>query len=139
MFRVIIQSRTPGRGAFRYRLWFPLAALAGLTLAGAIGEGVARIVRQERDAPPPAAAVPRQETPEGLPNYMVDSLSASRRVDELARRTRGDFNRLTELEQRWINGMAAGYGHELLRMRARHSGIKPQGVAPRARKPQPAR
>jgi hypothetical protein len=76
--------------------------------------------------PPPAR-------PGGLPHYMQDPGAASDLVNELARRTRGDYELLSDLEQKWINGMTAGYGHELLRMRAQMQGIEPEGAPPRVR------
>src|SRR5688500_15943895 len=111
------------------------AVLGGLVLVGAVGNLFGSMLPAPT-APAPTAPAP--ETPERLPDYIADSRAGSERVSEIARRTRGDFTRATELEQRWLNGMTAGYGHELLRSRARLLGIKPEGPPPRKRGAAPA-
>jgi hypothetical protein len=110
------------------------AALGGTAVVAALGERIGVFA----EGVPPSPPAPAATTPGGLPNYLQEPRAASDRVNELAKRTRGDFNRLTDLEQRWINSMTAGYGHQLLRMRTRLLGIKPEGSPPRQRPKRPA-
>jgi hypothetical protein len=101
-----------------------VTAVGCLAAVGAVGN----LFASQPESPPPA--LPRAETPEGLPDYMADPGAASRRVEQMTRRTRGDYTRLTERERNWINGMTAGYGHELLWNQARLLGIEPKGAPP---------
>jgi hypothetical protein len=110
------------------------AVLTALLLVAGLGERL-----RARDATPTAAASASSRLPGDLPNYMDDPGAASRRVDALARRTRGDFDQLSDLEQKWINAMTAGYGPQLLWRRTKQLKIKPQGAPPVDHRPRAAR
>jgi hypothetical protein len=109
------------------------AVLAALLLVAAIGERLSA-----REDVPTAAAAASARPPGDLPNYMDDPRGASRKVDALARRTRGDFDRLSDFEQKWINAMTAGYGPQLLWRRTKQLKIQPQGAPPVDHRPRAA-
>ena len=50
----------------------------------------------------------------GLPNYIADPEAGARHTKELARKSGGDWNKLSEEEQRWLNSMTAGHGPRML-------------------------
>ncbi len=62
-------------------------------------------------------ADPRSRPP-GVIGYTKDPDGASNLVTKLARQSGGDFNKLTDGEQRMLNAMAGGHGADLLRVRA---------------------
>ena len=104
-----------------------LLVFPGLLVTAGLLDTFGRWIRQVDPVVVSEASVPsvsqperaaRPERPERLPDYARDPDSAVRRVDEMVRRSGGKFDRLTPLEQRWLDGMTAGHGEEMLRGRA---------------------
>jgi len=83
-------------------------ALIGLIVA----VGMVNAHRASAPTPPPANPLLRE-----LPNYLDDPASGTRRMDELARRAKGRYEKLTEMEQRWVEGVTAGHGARMIEMR----------------------
>lgn len=76
------------------------------------------VPRMPVSAPPPT---PASDTgaPVVRPAYADDFEQAAKRVDVLARQTKGDFSKLSEQDQRWLDAETAGHAREFLRKRAR--------------------
>ena len=57
----------------------------------------------------------------GLPDYLNDPKAGSQQVELLARKSGGDFDKLTKDEQSWLNALTAGHGARMLEMKAQES------------------
>lgn len=77
--------------------------------------------------------------PDGVPDYLSNPEEGARHVDQLARRSGGDFDRLTPHEQRWLNSLTAGRGRAMLRLRARRLGLPGNPPPESSRRPAAAK
>ncbi len=50
----------------------------------------------------------------GLPDYMVHPEQANSMVKKLSVQVQGDYNLLTPDQKTWLDGMASGYGRQVL-------------------------
>lgn len=55
----------------------------------------------------------------GLPNYLEDPQAGRKQVELLAKKSGGDFGKLNQNEQTWLNSVTAGNGARMLAMKAR--------------------
>jgi hypothetical protein len=85
--------------------------VAGVILMGALmGSPTAQPARAPQ-------AVPAGSQADGPPRELDDPAKASAHADELARRSGGDLNRLSEQDQRWLDASTAGHAREFLAAR----------------------
>lgn len=114
-----MKSGWGGQMAFRGRRAFLGGELgqAALCLAGVI---VAAMTINSALAPPSPAAMSRASAERdaygGRPS-LEDPVAASAFMDTLARKCEGDFKRLPDLDQRWMNSACAGHGEIVIRSR----------------------
>ena len=73
----------------------------------------------------------------GLPNYIEKPEAARAHATVLARRTGGDFRRLSAEERRWLDAMTAGHGAQMLRGEARALKAKEAAEKKRAQQKKP--
>lgn len=63
-----------------------------------------------------ATARPEQVFYHGLPDVGAHPRQASRVLQELVKRSHGDYSRLSADEQNWVDGMTGGHGAPMLRL-----------------------
>ena len=83
-----------------------------------VGLGLASAPRRA----PEDGTVPKQLqvwSEHGLPNYIADPEAGARHTKVLARKSGGDWEKLAEEEQRWLDALTAGHGQRMLEYTAR--------------------
>lgn len=102
------QANIMGAGELR------LAAVGCAVGALVLVVGFGRANREAAVTPPRQATAP----PRGLVDYNAQPADAARLVNTLARQCEGNFWLLPERDQRWLNGLTAGHGEEMIFLRA---------------------
>jgi hypothetical protein len=86
-----------------------LPAVLVLAIAGMAGLNYLAQPAATPTPPPPPAR------PAGLPDSLSNPQDASRKLQELAKRSQGDWQKLTPDEQKFLNGLSAGHGQQMLK------------------------
>lgn len=102
-----------------------VGVIALITLVAFLNVGM-----QDALKPQPTPAGPTFEQQTGRPDPGSRPDVAARYVDELALRSGGDWNRLEEADQKYVNSLTAGHGAIFLRDRARYLKEQKKKAAP---------
>jgi hypothetical protein len=76
--------------------------------------GLRALAQSGMPAPPRLAVAAPSAGQTAGQNYMADPATASKRVSLLVKQSHGDWNRLSDTDQKMLNGMTAGHGREML-------------------------
>jgi hypothetical protein len=72
------------------------------------------------EAPPRKPPASNLNSPDSRPEYVDQPEKAAERADMLARQSNGDWNKLSQKDQRWLDAATAGYAREFLSKRAHY-------------------
>jgi hypothetical protein len=106
--------------------------IAALVVVLILGVVVSAAV--QRPVLPPSVSPPPKYRPDM--DYVNHGELAVQRIDRLAQETGGDFSKLSEADQQWLDGMTAGHGADMFRKRA--EALKQAKTAKMRARPKPS-
>lgn len=77
------------------------------------------------------------QRPENLPDYLNHPQDGAKRVDEIMKKARGDYSKVTSAEKTWLDGVTAGHGEMMVKMQWKTMQDQEKAAAKKAKaKPQ---
>ena len=72
------------------------------------------------EAPPRKPPASNPTAPDSRPDYVDQPEKAAARANMLARQSNGDWNKISQKDQRWLDAATAGHAREFLSKRAHY-------------------